>query len=55
MTEEVELCKYCGDTVEDCISAEECNEAIGRTRPDDDDLYEAYKDRLVDDYYASKE
>lgn len=50
-----ELCGYCGDTVDDCIEAEECNEAIANSRPDEDAMYEAYKERLADEYFASKE
>jgi rRNA maturation endonuclease Nob1 len=55
MDEEQELCEYCGDTVDDCINAEECNEGVGRQRPDDDDLYEAYKEQKADEYFDSQE
>jgi hypothetical protein len=51
-----ELCGYCGDTVEDCIDAGECNYSIA----DDncascngicrcDDLYDDYKESILDD------
>jgi hypothetical protein len=55
MDEKQELCKYCGDTVDDCIDAEECNEGVGRQRPDDDDMYEAYKEQKADEYFDSQE
>jgi hypothetical protein len=50
-----ELCGYCGDTVEDCIDAGECNYGIvencascnGRCTCDED--YDGYKESLLDD------
>ena len=50
-----ELCGYCGDTVEDCIDAGECNYGIvdncascnGICRCDDN--YYSYRESLLDD------
>jgi hypothetical protein len=50
-----ELCGYCGDTVEDCIDAGECNYGIvencascnGRCTCDEE--YDGYNESLLDD------
>lgn len=55
MTEEEGLCEFCGDTIEDCIAVSECNFGIidncascnGNCRCDD--LYDEYKESLLDD------
>lgn len=59
MTEQ-ELCEYCGDTVEDCIDAGECNFGLAednctfcRGECRCDALYEDYKDREASDYFDS--
>jgi hypothetical protein len=57
--EEVELCEYCGDTIDDCIDAGECNYGIvdncascnGICKCDD--LYSNYKEQEASDYYDS--
>ncbi len=55
MTEK-ETCEYCGDTVDDCIDAEECNYGQeGSLGPDEDALYEAYKEQKADEYFDSQE
>jgi hypothetical protein len=54
---EVELCEMCGDTIEDCIDAGECNFGIinncascnGNCRCDA--LYDDYKESLLDDSF----
>ena len=56
---EPELCEYCGDTVDDCIDAGECNYGIvdncascnGRCMCDE--LHDDYKELEVADYYES--
>lgn len=63
MTEE--LCGYCGDTVEDCKNAEECNYGIEGYEDDTcalcngscrcDAIYEDYKDQLAADYFDAQE
>ena len=50
-----ELCGYCGDTVEDCTDAGECNYGMvencascnGRCHCDED--YDSYKESFLDD------
>jgi hypothetical protein len=54
MTEEA-TCEYCGELSTDCESLEECNYNKEDNEPDDDALYQDYKDRLVADYFDSKE
>ena len=57
--EEVELCEMCGDTIDDCIDAGECNYGIAdncalcRGRCMCDALYEDYKEREAADYFDS--
>lgn len=57
---EVEICEYCGDTVDDCIDAGECNYgmaddncALCRFECTCDEQYENYKDQLASDYFDS--
>jgi hypothetical protein len=55
-----ELCGYCGDTVEDCIDAGECNYGIEdncamcKGSCMCDALYEDYKEREAADYFDSQ-
>jgi hypothetical protein len=58
------LCGYCGMTLEDCGSLEECNYndpsykaecAMCNGECGCDALYENYKEQLADEYFASKE
>jgi hypothetical protein len=48
-------CEYCGELSTDCESLEECSNNPENIEPDDDALYQDYKDRLVADYFDSKE
>lgn len=58
--DEVEVCEFCGDTVEDCIDVRECNYGVvdncascnGNCMCDA--LYEDYKDRKAADYFDSQ-
>ena len=57
---EVEVCEYCGDTVEDCIDAGECNYGIAedncamcRFECRCDEQYENYKEQIASDYFDS--
>jgi 2-hydroxy-3-keto-5-methylthiopentenyl-1-phosphate phosphatase len=59
-TEEPELCEYCGDTVDDCIDAGECNYGIAddncslcRFECNCDAKYETYKEQEASDYFDS--
>ena len=55
MNDEVELCEYCGDAVDDCAILDECNYGIvqncascnGSCTCDYD--YDNYKESLLDD------
>ena len=48
-------CEYCGELSTDCESVEECSNNPENIEPDDDALYQDYKDRLAADYFDSKE
>ncbi len=54
-TEEPELCEYCGDTVDDCIDAGECNYGFSDNCASCngacycDYQYDNYKEDLLDD------
>jgi hypothetical protein len=57
---EIELCEDCGDTIDDCLDAGECNYGIANDncascngRCMCDALYEDYKERQVADYFDS--
>ena len=56
---EPELCEYCGDTVDDCIDAGECNYGIVDNCASCngictcDEQYENYKEQLASDYFDS--
>jgi hypothetical protein len=57
---EPELCEYCGDTVDDCIDAGECNYGIAddncslcRFECNCDAKYETYKEQEASDYFDS--
>lgn len=62
-TTEPELCEYCGDTVDDCIDAGECNYGEVGVNEDNcpfcrfecncDAKYEDYKDQEASDYFDS--
>jgi hypothetical protein len=54
---EEELCEYCGDTVDDCIDAGECNYGIVSNCASCngicacDEQYDSYKEQLASDYF----
>ncbi len=58
MNDEVELCEYCGDAVDDCAILDECNYGIvqncascnGSCTCDED--YDNYKESLLEDDYV---
>ncbi len=60
MTEEEELCEYCGDTIDACADAGECNYGMVednctfcRFTCTCDEQYDNYKEQEASDYYES--
>lgn len=58
---EVELCTECGDTIDDCLDAEECAYGIKNDNCASckgacmcDALYDDYKEREAADYFDSQ-